>query len=52
VGARTKSAACLRALAGAGVLEELRLGREKIFLNTRFIALLSGDSHSWFPFPD
>jgi Fic family protein len=32
----------LRALAAAGFLEEMKVGREKLFLNKPFLALLGG----------
>ena len=40
---RPTAANWLRALVGAGVLEEQRTGRDVLFRNTRLLAALTGD---------
>ncbi|MHC4844713.1 MAG: protein adenylyltransferase Fic [Planctomycetota bacterium] len=41
----------LKALAAEGVLQELARGREKLFLNTRLMELLTRDGDTWKAFP-
>ena len=41
----------LRHLADAGVLEEIRLGREKLFLHSKFMGLLLDDTTEYAPYP-
>lgn len=39
-------------LRDAGVLEEIKLGRERIYFNRKLIGLLKSDQHAFEPFPD
>jgi hypothetical protein len=40
----------LKHLAAIGVLREIKVGREKLFLNVRYATLLSGDATTFEPF--
>lgn len=41
----------LKQLVGAGVLQELKVGRDKLFLNPRLMRMLTSDDNQWEPFP-
>lgn len=49
---RQTASAYLQKLRDAGVLEELKLGRERIYFNRRLIGLLKSDQHAFEPFAD
>jgi Fic family protein len=51
MGSRQKASRYLHALVSAGVLREVRVGREKLFLHPRLLALLTRDSNAIAPFP-
>ncbi|MGP1667430.1 MAG: hypothetical protein ACTS5I_16290, partial [Rhodanobacter sp.] len=40
----------LKTLAGIGVLEEIKVGREKLFIHPKFVDLLTGDTHQFRPY--
>lgn len=50
LGTRKTAASHLAQLVAAGVLVEQSAGREKLYLNTRFLELLTGDSNEFSPF--
>jgi len=47
---RQTAAGYLAALAGAGILDTVRQGKSKLFVNKRLLALLLTDSETWQPF--
>ena len=47
---RQKASRDLKHLAAIGVLREIKVGREKLFLNVRYATLLGGDSNTFDPF--
>lgn len=51
LGHRDKASRHLHYLVTAGVLREVKVGREKLFLNVRYAALLSSDDNVYEPFP-
>ena len=51
IGSRQASSRYLKALAAVGVLREERVGRERLFLNSRFVDLLMRDANDFAPFP-
>ena len=48
---RQTASAYLRALCDSGLVEELVVGREKLFINVRYMELLSSREHEFTPFP-
>lgn len=50
VAQRQAAARYLKALTSIGVLQEQRRGREKVFVNTRLLELLSSDSNGFSAF--
>jgi Fic family protein len=52
VGHRETVSKYLKALCAIGVLEEQKVGREKLFVNPRFLKLLTGESNKYAPFKD
>ena len=48
---RQTAAAYLKTLAAAGVLEEMKAGREKLFINTRLMRLLTAEEPGGLSFP-
>jgi len=48
---RQTAAVYLKKLAGLGVLTETKIGRENIYINPRFMAVLMTDQDSYDPFP-
>lgn len=51
IGSRQASSRYLKALAAAGVLDEIPVGRELLFLNPRLVDLLTRDANDFAPFP-
>ena len=51
VGHRETASKYLKLLCSAGVLEELKIGREKLFVNPRLLHLLTQDTNEFAPFP-
>lgn len=51
VGHRETASKYLKLLCSAGVLEELKIGREKLFVNPRLLHLLTQDTNEFSPFP-
>lgn len=51
VAERQAASRYLKALAGAGVLREVVVGREKLFLNPRLLGVLTRDANDFPPFP-
>lgn len=51
VGTRKTSAAHLAQLVACGVLREQKSGREKLYINTKFLDLLMSDNNDWAAYP-
>jgi Fic family protein len=51
VTSRNTASRYLRELAGAGVLEQRKEGREILYINTKFLQLLERDKHEFAPYP-
>lgn len=51
LGHRGKVSRNLKLLAALGVLREVKVGREKLFLNVRYATLLGSDENAFEPFP-
>lgn len=51
LGTRKTAALHLGQLVAAGILKEQKAGREKFYINTRFLELLTNDSNTFEPFP-
>ncbi len=47
VGHRETASKYLKLLRDIGVLEEIKVGREKLFINPRFLRLLTADSNEF-----
>ena len=47
---RQTASVYLKELVGVGILEEVKAGREKLFLNRRYLDLLGSDEHTFPPF--
>ncbi|MCG8435062.1 MAG: Fic family protein, partial [Gammaproteobacteria bacterium] len=47
IGHRETVSKYLKALCGIGILEEIKVGREKLFLNKRFLELLTSDGNTY-----
>jgi len=47
---RQTASVYLKALAGLGVLREVKVGREKLFLHPKFLDLLMSDDHRFTPY--
>ena len=41
----------LKALADLGVLEEEKVGRDKVFIHRKYMKLLGADDHTFEPYP-
>jgi cell filamentation protein, protein adenylyltransferase len=52
IAARHTASAYLKELAGFGILEEEKAGRDKIFLHRKYIDVLFGEEHGFEPYPD
>lgn len=52
IGHRETVSKYLKQLSSIGVLEEIKLGREKLFVNSRFLGLLTMDSNEFERYPD
>ena len=50
LGHRETASGYLKALAKIGVLTEIKMGREKLFIHPKFVQLLTGDSHHFSPY--
>lgn len=50
LGHRTKASRDLQHLVAIGVLQDVKVGREKLFLNVRYASLLSSDENIFAPF--
>jgi len=48
---RQTASVYLKALAGIGVLHEIKAGREKLFIHPKFIDLLKSERHEFQPYP-
>jgi Fic family protein len=51
IAARHTASAYLKELAGLGVLEEEKVGRDKIFLHRKYLDVLFGEEHAFEPYP-
>jgi Fic family protein len=51
IAARHTASAYLKELAGLGVLEEEKVGRDKVFLHRKYLDVLFGDEHTFEPYP-
>jgi Fic family protein len=51
IAARHTASAYLKELARLGVLEEEKVGRDKVFLHRKYLNVLFGDAHSFEPYP-
>jgi DNA-binding transcriptional ArsR family regulator len=51
VASRNTASRYLRELAGAGVLEQRKDGREILYINNKFLELLKRDKHEFVPYP-
>jgi hypothetical protein len=51
VTSRNTASRYLRELAGDGVLEQRKEGREILYMNTRFLELLKKEKHDFAPYP-
>jgi Fic family protein len=51
IAARHTASAYLKELAGLGILEEEKVGRDKIFLHRKYIDVLFGEEHTFRPYP-
>ncbi len=51
IAARHTASAYLKELVELGILEEERVGRDKIFLHRKYIDVLFGEEHSFEPYP-
>ncbi len=50
IAARHTASAYLKELAGLGVLEEEKVGRDKLFLHRKYLDVLFGDEHGFLPY--
>lgn len=50
MGHRQTASVYLKALAGIGVLKEIKVGREKLFIHPKFVTLLTGETHDFKPY--
>lgn len=48
---RQAASTYLKALADIGVLEEEKVGRDKVFIHRKYMALLGSDEHTFEPYP-
>jgi Fic family protein len=51
IAARHTASAYLKELARLGVLEEEKIGRDKLFLHRKYLNVLFGDAHTFEPYP-
>jgi Fic family protein len=51
IAARHTASAYLKQLAGLGILEEEKVGRDKVFLHRKYIDVLFGEEHTFQPYP-
>jgi Fic family protein len=51
VAARHTASAYLKELVSLGILEEEKVGRDKVFLHRKYIDVLFGDEHAFQPYP-
>jgi Fic family protein len=52
LGHRQTASVYLKALTGIGVLKEVKVGREKLFIHPKFVALLTGETHKFKPYDE
>jgi hypothetical protein len=52
IAARHTASAYLRELARLGVLDEEKVGRDKVFLHRKYLDVLFGDAHTFESYPD
>ncbi len=50
LGNRQTASVYLKALAEIGILKEIKIGREKLFIHPKFITLLTSDAHKFKPY--
>lgn len=50
LGHRQTASVYLRALTAIGVLKEVKVGREKLFIHPKFVALLTSETHNFKPY--
>lgn len=50
LGHRQTASVYLKALVDIGILQEVKEGREKLFIHPKFLQLLTGDSHQFSPY--
>jgi len=50
MGNRQTASVYLKALSGIGVLKEAKVGREKLFIHPKFVALLNSETHKFKPY--
>jgi len=48
---RVAASKYLKVLADIGILEEEKIGRDKVFIHRKYMALLGGDDHTFEPYP-
>jgi Fic family protein len=48
---RVSASRYLKQLASIGVLEEEKVGRDKVFIHRKYMALLASDDHDFMPYP-
>jgi Fic family protein len=51
IAARHTASAYLKELARLGILEEEKVGRDKVFLHRKYLDVLFGDAHTFAPYP-
>ena len=51
IAARHTASAYLKELARLGILEEEKVGRDKVFLHRKYLDVLFGDAHTFEPYP-
>lgn len=51
IAARHTASAYLKELARLGILEEEKVGRDKVFLHRKYLSVLFGDAHTFDPYP-
>lgn len=50
MGNRQTASVYLKTLAGIGILEEIKVGREKLFVHPKFVDLLTSNTHQFSPY--
>jgi hypothetical protein len=51
IASRHTASAYLKELAGLGILEEEKVGRDKVFLHRKYLDVLFSDEHAFAPYP-